>query len=247
MDVIDGVISPDGLSRRVCRFTPGACSRKLRTLVVFCLPGALGLPLQGEEDGMMGRVMGSQKDIAAGELPSKDTSKKSILSDLTGETSGLDSLTLESESLTTIIKRTPSDLQALLRKLPDPDRTLLERMKAFYPIQFVTLPVQVRSPHCWRLFVRFCFFSGLPIAEGELYYKMKDEVSFGWNADIYGEEVILSHEVMEAVNGEQSAEILRLPNKKTFAYLKRHYGQQSGKLDEEVFDRKCWEAVLPEV
>jgi hypothetical protein len=60
-------------------------------------------------------------------------------------------------------------------------------------------------------------------------------------------EISLSQDVMEAVNGEESAEILRLPNQKTFDYLRRQYSQQSVKLNEEVFDRKCWEMVMPEI
>jgi len=118
-------------------------------------------------------------------------------------------------------------------------------MKDMYPKQFNTLPVQVRSPHCWRLFFKFCFFSGLPIAEGELHYKVRNNIVC---SDLYyGEEIILSHDVMEAVNGELSADILRLPNKKTFKYLRKHYVQQCGKLSEVVFDRTSWEIVLPEV
>ena len=41
--------------------------------------------------------------------------------------------------------------------------------------------------------------------------------------------------------------MLRLPNRKVFDYLKRQYSQQCSKLNEEVFDRKSWEAVMPEV
>jgi hypothetical protein len=133
------------------------------------------------------------------------------------------------------------DREYLLRVLPAPSQDLLDNMADRYPEQFETLPLQVRSPHCWRLFVKFCFFSGLPIAEGEMHYKVQDSV-----AEQYGEEIILSHEVMEAVNGA-SAEILRLPNQKTFRYLQKHYTQQCGKLSEEVFKRSNWELVLPEV
>ncbi len=50
-----------------------------------------------------------------------------------------------------------------------------------------------------------------------------------------------------AVNGELSAELLRLPNQKVFDYLKRQYSQQSSKLTEEVFHRTSWEMVMPEV
>ena len=61
------------------------------------------------------------------------------------------------------------------------------------------------------------------------------------------EEIALSHEVMEAVNGEVSAEILRLPNSKTFDYLRLQYSQQSSKLNEAVFDRTSWEMIMPEI
>ena len=134
------------------------------------------------------------------------------------------------------------DKDYLLKVLPPAKQELLDEMARRFPEQFETLPVQVRGPHCWRLYVKFCFFSGLPIAEGELHYKVRDEV-----ADVFGEEVILSHEVMEAVNGHDSAEILRLPNLKTFRYLRKHYSQQSAKLPDEVFQRKAWELVHPEV
>ena len=74
-----------------------------------------------------------------------------------------------------------------------------------------------------------------------MHYKVRDDL-----ADQYGEEIILSHEVMEAVNGD-SAEILRLPNLKTFRYLRKHYNQQSGKLPETIFLRTAWEMVRPEI
>ena len=50
-----------------------------------------------------------------------------------------------------------------------------------------------------------------------------------------------------AVNGEVSAELLRLPNQKLFDYLKRQYSQQSSKLNSEVFGRNSWEVVMAEV
>ena len=133
------------------------------------------------------------------------------------------------------------DREYLLSVLPEPKKHLLDEMAKRYPAQFATLPLQVRSPHCWRLYVKFCFFSGLPIAEGEMHYKVIDSI-----ADPYGEEIILSHEVMEAVNGD-SAQLLRLPNLKTFKYLRKHYNQQSGKLPDKVFQRRAWEMVRPEV
>ena len=81
-----------------------------------------------------------------------------------------------------------------------------------------------------------------PIAEGELHYKVRDEIAM----EVYGEEIVLSHEVMEAVNGD-SADILRLPNLKVFKYLRKHYTQQSGKLTDAIFQRTSWEMVRPEV
>jgi hypothetical protein len=78
-------------------------------------------------------------------------------------------------------------------------------MSKRYREPFDTLPVQVRSPHCWRLFVKFCFFSGLPIAECELHYRVKDNVTTFSSSHSpqqqqqqqQQEEIALSHEVME--------------------------------------------------
>lgn len=165
--------------------------------------------------------------------------------------SDLASISLESTSFYDVdednsqlrLSKSPELRDYLLQSLPEPSQDLLDEMQSRYPDQFLTLPIQVRSPACWRLYVRFCFFSGLPIAEGELHYKVKDEVV----KKVYSEEIVLSHEVMETVNGEDSAGILRLPNTKTFNYLKKHYELQCGKLSEEVFDRKSWDIVLAEV
>ena len=85
----------------------------------------------------------------------------------------------------------------------DPDAKILTEMSRRYPEPFDTLPVQVRSPHCWRLFVKFCFFSGLPIAEGEMHYRVKSSVNVYRPSmplalqERQGEEIALSHEVME--------------------------------------------------
>lgn len=99
--------------------------------------------------------------------------------------------------------------------------------------------------------MKFCYFSGLPIAEGEMHYRVKSDVVIfpakEGNDPNAVKEISLSQDVMEAVNGEESAEILRLPNQKTFDYLRRQYAQQSVKLNKEVFDRKCWEMVMPEI
>jgi hypothetical protein len=136
------------------------------------------------------------------------------------------------------------DRDYLLKVLPDPDIALLKSMAKLYPEQFETLPVQVRDATKWKLYVKFCFFSGLPIAQGEMHYKVRDDIA----ESSYGEEIVLSHDVMEAVNGE-SAEILSLPNLKAFRYLRKHYAQQCGKLEggDRVFLRTSWERVLSEV
>ncbi|KAL3796361.1 hypothetical protein ACHAW5_001687 [Stephanodiscus triporus] len=155
--------------------------------------------------------------------------------------SALDLATFDDHHLASRAER-----ERYLETLPQPDANLLSQMSRRYPEPFETLPVQVRSPHCWRLFVKFCFFSGLPIAEGEMHYRVKSSV-VTFTASEQGEEVALSHDVMEAVNGEDSADLLRLPNRKVFDYLKRQYSHQCSKLNEEVFDRKSWEAVMPEV
>ncbi|EED86659.1 predicted protein [Thalassiosira pseudonana CCMP1335] len=162
-----GIGIPYGMS-----FYAGSVQQGPRTLVVFCLPSALGLP------------------------------------------------SLHPHPLHSYSKE---DRDRYLQTLPEPDEKLLEEMKKRYPDPFETLPVQVRSPHCWRLFVKFCFFSGLPIAEGEMHYRVKSSVFVfplsyedgqvkdhnGKDASPIKEEITLSHEVMEAVNGEISAEILR--------------------------------------
>jgi hypothetical protein len=136
------------------------------------------------------------------------------------------------------------DRDYLLKVLPEPDTILLKSMAKLYPEQFETLPVQVRDATKWKLYVKFCFFSGLPIAQGEMHYKVRDDIA----ESSYGEEIVLSHDVMEAVNGE-SAEILSLPNLKAFRYLRKHYAQQCAKLEggDRVFLRTSWERVLAEV
>ena len=133
-----------------------------------------------------------------------------------------------------------SSFDILMNALPEPSSDLLKSMKERYHDQYKTLPIQVRSASCWKIYIKFCFFSGLPIAESDVHYRVK-------TLSITEEEIILSHEVMVTVNGEQSAEILRLPNKKTFQYLQKHYAQQSSKLPESIFDRRNWEMVMPEV
>ena len=233
-------------------FYAGSVQQGLRTLVVFCLPSAVGLPLEMQPNSSHsdGRSIGSRRrpslsnrsqasaSIAqsrgarstAGSLLSRKGSKLSRLS-------SVDDTSIEEE----LDPNWELDKEYLLSVLPEPTQDLLDEMALRYPAQFETLPVQVRSPHCWKLYVKFCFFSGLPIAEGEMHYKVRDQL-----ANQYGEEIILSHEVMEAVNGD-SSELLRLPNLKTFRYLRKHYHQQSAKLPSSCFERQAWEMVRPEV
>lgn len=135
------------------------------------------------------------------------------------------------------------DRDLLLSLLPPASTDLLKQMATLYPDQFETLPVQVRDAQKWKLYVKFCFFSGLPISDGEMHYKVRDEI-----ADVvYGEEIILSHDVLEASTGKSSAEILTLPNRTVLRYLRKHYAQQCSKLDDRVFQRASWERVAPEV
>lgn len=178
-------------------FYAGCVQQGPRTLVVFCLPSALGFP-----------VMSSNS-------------------------------------------QTKEERERYLQSLPTPDAQLLNEMRKRYSEPFETLPSQVRSPLCWQLFVKFCFFSGLPIAEGEMHYRVKSSVNVvaasSTASNSIPEEISLSHEVMETVNGKVSAEILRLPNQKTFDYIRTQYSQQSAKLNAEVFNRNSWEMVMPEV
>lgn len=231
-------------------FYAGSVQQGLRTLVVFCLPSSLGLPkgvdaAARDNASVLASIEGAS--VAASRVsaaPSRGA--RSILSSrrsaklLPSRSSYADEMSLSvGEELD---PNWGLDKDYLLSVLPAANQEILDELARRFPEQFETLPVQVRNPSCWRLYVKFCFFSGLPIAEGELHYKVRDEV-----ADNFGEEVILSHEVMEAVNGHDSAEILRLPNLKTFRYLRKHYNQQSAKLPDEVFQRKAWELVRPEV
>lgn len=178
-------------------FYAGCVQQGPRTLVVFCLPSALGFP-----------VMSSNC-------------------------------------------QTKEERERYLQSLPNPDAKLLNEMKQRYSEPFETLPSQVRSPLCWQLFVKFCFFSGLPIAEGEMHYRVKSSVNVvaasPADSNSIPDEISLSHEVLETVNGKVSAEILRLPNQKTFDYIRTQYSQQSAKLNAEVFNRNSWEMVMPEV
>ena len=234
-------------------FYAGSVQQGLRTLVVFCLPSAIGLPkgvdLSKREipsDGSFASLTrSSHHRRRGGDNRSLGHSAQLSRPSITRKGSRISRLSSVDDMSLSVEEEMDAnygiDRDYLLSLLPDPSQGLLDEMASRYPAQFETLPVQVRSPHCWRLYVKFCFFSGLPIAEGEMHYKVRDEIS-----EAYGEEIILSHEVMETVNGD-SAEILRLPNLKTFRYLKKHYSQQSGKLPEQAFMRQSWEMVRPEI
>lgn len=134
------------------------------------------------------------------------------------------------------------DRDFLLKVLPPANAALLRQMAHLYPDQFETLPMQVRDATQWKLYVKFCFFSGLPISDGEMHYKVLDDIA----EQVYGEEIVLSHDVMEASTGA-SAEILSLPNSTVMRYLRKHYAQQCSKLDDRIFQRANWERVAPEV
>jgi hypothetical protein len=242
-------------------FYAGIVQQGLRTLVVFCLPSALGMPhnlpayqasgatpkrrpsltatagtgASTRSGGLLHRSRRTLSSAASASIAfSRSPSKLS-------STINLDDMSLSIEG--DIDPNWNLDKDFLLSILPEPSDQVLAEMNQRYPEQFETLPVQVRHASCWRLFVKFCFFSGLPIAEGELHYQVRPSLAL----EMYGEDIVLSHDVMEAVNGASSAEILKLPNRKTFRYLKKHYPQQSQKLPEIVFDRTSWEQVKPEV
>jgi hypothetical protein len=206
-------------------FYAGSVQQGLRSLVVFLLPSALGLPTQVPPENKHTK---KQRSIL---FSSSSQKSRSLTS--TDEMS----MSIEEE----LDVNYGIDMDYLLSVLPEASDELLQEMQSRYPTQYETLPQQVRLSSCWRLYTQFCFFSGLPIAEGESYYKVHKEI-----AQEFGDDIVLSHEVMEAVNGD-SAEILRLPNRKIFAYLKKQYTQQSEKLPEAVFERSSWELVLPEV
>lgn len=152
-----------------------------------------------------------------------------------------------------------SQREKLLHTLSPPTQKLLNQIERRYTQQFHQLPMNMQNADSWKLYSCFCFFSGLPIADGELHYRLKQSCflllppaasgscNYEHNLEDQNDEVLLSHDVFETAAGKESAQILRLPNTKTFQYLKRHYAQQSCQLEEKVvFDRKNWEVVLPE-
>lgn len=289
-----GPLIPRGGCNRRCYFTgklilggavfyAGTVQQGLRTLVVFCLPYALGMPdkelckgaprtvvsLSGASSTASPRMFPRDPSRSSGKQPPQQPqSQQPLSSRRRTNTSNINSNNTVanysiaskqesmrsrfSSSLDGDMSTIEGDLDPnwgldpifLLSVLPEASPDLLAQMSRLYPDQFATLPLQVRDPTRWRLYVKFCFFSGLPIAEGEMHYKVLDSIA----ELVYdGEEIPLSHEVMEAVNGSESAEILTLPNQKAFRYLRKHYAQQCSKLDERVFRRDSWERVAPEV
>jgi len=137
-------------------FYAGSVQQGPHTLVVFCLPSALDLPLFNDS-GALAVGIGS-------------------------------------------FWNNKPDRETYLASLPAADENLLLEMRKRFPVPFDSLPVQVRSPHCWRLFVKFCFFSGLPIAEGETHYRVKCSVAVFLSPKKdkqLDEEIALSHDVME--------------------------------------------------
>lgn len=131
---------------------------------------------------------------------------------------------------------------------------VVDYLRTRYPKLFSQLPSSLRQPSSWKLYTKFCSFSGLPIAEGEMHYRVSLSSSQrqlsnqeDTNDDIMiNEDILLSHELMVAIHGETSAELLKLPNTKTLTYLSTYYPTQSKKYPPSVFVRDSWEAVLPE-
>jgi hypothetical protein len=123
---------------------------------------------------------------------------------------------------------------------------VVNNLQKNYPEMFSQLPAPLQQASSWKLYTKFCSFSGLPIAEGEMHYCVSSnklpQVEHLHNY----EDVFLSHEVMIAIHGETSAELLKLPNTKTLTYLSTFYPTQSSKYPPSVFVRDSWDAILPE-
>jgi hypothetical protein len=139
------------------------------------------------------------------------------------------------------------DKEFLLQVLPPAGPELIEQITKLYPEQFETLPVQVRDWNRWKLYTKFCFFSGLPIGQDEVHYKITDHIA---QQLYYGEEqILLSHDIMITSEGLESAELIALPNRSVLRYIRKQYVQQCHKLqnDERIFQRKNWERISPEV
>ncbi len=277
--------SNNGGGNRKCYFTgnpiisgqpfyAGSVQQGLRTLIVFCLPIALGLPRKEDiekvsemvdiaSQGNVGRTTRIGDNISVNDLSRRIKSglstaalsqhdsiyndERFVISELFHPTTT--NAWTEDEN-GNVCENLTADF--IMQALPDPNRDLLLNMQELYPEEFESLSPQLRRPQCWRLYIKFCFFSGLPIADGEMYYKVVDDVVHNYGKkNMKTEEIALSHEVMEVVSGD-SAEILTLPSKKTFQYLQTHYKQQCAKLTpiklyKKVFDRSNWIRVMPEV
>lgn len=244
-------------SNRRCYFTgklimdgtpyyAGSVEQGLRTLVVFCLPSALRLP-DPDTVRQCFRATNSRRSVhsrawwlnSSLRKSADSVASKSLAGSRTSRMSSLDDLSMSIDG--DLDPNWSLDRDVLLQVLPPASPQLLQQMADVYGEQFETLPVQVRDANVWKLYVKFCFFSGLPIAGGELHYKVVDPIAEA----VYGEEIPLSHEVMEA--STSSAEILALPNRVVLQYLRQNYAQQCSKLDDRVFQRENWERVAPEV
>jgi len=208
-------------------FYAGCVQQGMRTLVVFCLPSTIGLPKHNIQEKVRKAVSKSRKSCYSSfkkdRNPFLEESDEMYMND-------------------------DIDPESMLGMLPDPSKELLDEMQLQYSDQYDTLPAQVHAPDCWKLYIRFCFFSGLPIADGDMYFRIVDvvmeEMRNQEGPDI--DDIILSHTVFEVVNGELVSDIVRLPNKKTFYYLQKHYAQQYKKLSPKVFERRNWEMMMPE-
>ncbi len=232
-------------------FYAGSVQQGLRTLVVFCLPKALGLPAQKDLDRITA-MEDSREETRSFRSTKSNVSQKSMFSRVSSvwsDGAAIQSAYTDWEEDENGNLCETMNAELLLQALPEPNQMVMNEMELRYPDQFATLPQQVRQFKCWRCYVKFCFFSGLPIADGEMYFKVLDKVSARLKKQLYKagtDEIILSHEVMDTVHG-QSAEIVNLPTKKTFQYLRKHYPQQCTKLSDRVFKRANWEKVMPEV
>jgi len=241
-------------------FYAGTVQQGMRSLVVFLLPSAVQLP---DKDRLVeysrnlptknaNTILSVQPRSTAsmGHRPLRMDSKGQLYkaNSLTGRTAASvaskSRMSSVDESLSMDGDLCPNwglDCDVLLAVLPDASPKLLRMVADAYPEQFETLPVQVRQPAVWKLYVKFCFFSGLPIANDDLHYKVRDDVADA----VYGEEIALSHDVLEAATA--SAELLTLPNRAVLKYLQKHYAQQCKKLEPRVFERSNWQRMAPEV
>lgn len=244
-------------------FYAGSVQQGMRTLIVFCLPSALGLPKKEDLERMAEIEVNSQFE---GRKSPDELSRRTMTGLSTAALSQHDSIYNEEGFVMSELFHSTAwtedengnlceslNTEFLLQALPDPNRDLLLCMQDNFPEQFASLSPHLRRPQCWRLYVKFCFFSGLPIADGEMYYKVMDDIFLEsrYKKSAQTEEIVLSHEVMEAVSGE-SADLRILPGNNTFKYLQKHYKQQCAKLTPQkfankVFDRSSWIRVMPEV